>query len=135
MNSSIRVSAGLPRRCRGRRVAARLRHGPLPDDLLGARRLYSRPSPTSSVAARFAPDATRSVPHRPVSFSARVRNPRLMHRWHFGDPMSGPANAAIGVDVQHVFSAPGVYQVTHAVLDGGAVISWHSRDVLVSLQP
>lgn len=136
MNSSIRVDAGIPRRCRGRRVAARLRHGPLPDDVRGARRLYSRPSPKASPSvARFNPDGTRALPRAPVTFSAGLRNSRLLYVWDFGDPYSGRSNNAIGLDAGHTFTAPGVYKVTLAVVDGDAVIAQRSRRMLISPQP
>ena len=32
--------------------------------------------------------------------------------WNFGDPASGVNNVTTGVNVKHVFSAPGVYTVT-----------------------
>lgn len=136
MNSSIRVSAGVPGRCRGRRVAAQLRRGPLADDIRGARLLYSRPAPTESPAvARFNPAAARVHPNLPVTFSAGLRNKRLEYRWDFGDPLSGSDNVAGGLDARHAFTAPGVYDVTLRVIDGGAVIAKRSRGIVVGHQP
>lgn len=136
MNSSIRVRAALPRRCRGRRAAARLRRGPLSDDVRGARLLYSRPSPPESPSvAGFNAHAARPVPARPVAFSAGLRNPRLVYRWNFDDPGSGSANTAAGLDASHAFTGPGVYEVTLMVFDGDAAIATRSRELTVSSQP
>ena len=59
----------------------------------------------------------------PVHFGAAVRNPALDYRWDFGDPASGAANAATGLDATHAYSAAGAYTITLVVLDGGATIA------------
>ena len=136
MNSSIRVRAALPERCRGRRAARRIRRGPLADDVRGARALYRRPAPTESPSvARFSPGAARPLARRPVTFSAGYRNTRLEYRWDFDDPASGSANTSAGLEAVHAFTAPGTYDVTLTVVDSGVPIARRVRRIEVGGQP
>ena len=119
MNSTGNLRTRLPSHCGP---------GPLirPDDKRGARALYRRKPPTvNQQVAVFNPGDGTRVPWQtePVGFAAAVRNEALEYRWDFGDPASGAANAATGLDAAHAFASPGVYTVTLQVLDGGAVIA------------
>ncbi len=137
MNSSIKVRSGVPKQCRGKRgVARRLRRGPLADDIRGARALYRRPFPTASPGvAGFNPAGRTQLDAGPVTFSAILRNSRLLYAWDFDDPVSGHANTAVGMNASHSFSGPGHYQVTLTVIDGGAVIARRSRTVFATDEP
>lgn len=50
--------------------------------------------------------------------------------WNFGDPASGVNNVTTGVNVNHVFSAPGVYTVTTAATLGTEVITINTEVVI-----
>ena len=119
MNSTGNLRTRLPFLC-----------GPGPlirrDDVRGARALYRRKPPTvNAQVAVFNPGDGSRMPWRaePVGFSAAVRNEALGYRWDFGDPGSGTANTATGLDPTHAFASPGTYTVTLQVLDGGTVIA------------
>jgi Matrixin/PKD domain len=136
MNSSIRVDAGIPKRCRGPGVVKRIVRGPLRDDIRGARLLYRAPAPVASTAvARWSLDASEPLPRGPVTFRAGFRNPTLFYHWDFGDSGSGRANLGSGIEPRHTFSATGVFDVTLTVMEGDAPIARQSRRVQVGREP
>jgi hypothetical protein len=128
MNSQSDGVAKLPEKCApgtagARRVRRRL---VAPDDVRGARALYRRkPPPVDQKVALFNPGDGSTLPWSaaPVEFRAAFRNPALSYRWDFGDPASGAANAATGLDVEHAYASPGSYTVTLRVHDGGALVA------------
>jgi hypothetical protein len=127
MNPTGDVNTMLPSLCpRGTRL-------PAPDDIRGARALYRRrpPASVSDAIALFNPGpGTRiPMPPGPLNFSAAARNPGLDYRWHFGDPRSGAANRARGLDVQHTYTDAGVYTITLRVFDGGTQIALRRGDI------
>jgi hypothetical protein len=120
MNPTGDVNTLLPSLCpRGTRLPAR-------DDIRGARALYRRPAPmVSDTIALFnpGPGSRIPMPRGPLRFSAAARNPALVYRWRFGDPRSGAANRARGLDAAHTYRRSGVYTVTLRVFDGGTQIA------------
>ena len=119
MNSTGDLRTRLPARC-----------GPGPlirrDDIRGARALYRRsPEPVDTRIALFNPGDGSRVQWRPepLRFGAAVRNPALDYRWHFGEPASGAANSARGLQAEHAYAGPGAYTITLEIRDGGAVIA------------
>lgn len=128
MNSVGNSATRLPSHCPGSGAAARrLRRKLLTaDDVRGARALYRRKPPAvDGQVGLFNPGDGSRLPLAwgPVQFGAAVRNPALDYRWDFGDPASGAANAATGLDATHAYSAAGAYTITLVVLDGGATIA------------
>ena len=132
MNSRGNVVSRLPHRCpAGGPAAARLRRKLLTrDDIRGARALYRRKPPrVDQTTALFNPGEGSRLPLAwgPVRFGAAVRGKALVYRWDFGDPASGAANSAAGLDATHAYSAPGVYTITLEVRDGGTLIATASQ--------
>jgi hypothetical protein len=128
MNSSGDSATRLPSHCPGSGPAARRLRRRLitADDVRGARALYRRaPRPVDQKLALFNPGDGSRLPLAwgPVQFGAAVRNRALGYRWDFGDPGSGGANSATGLDATHAYAAPGAYTITLEVLDGGTVIA------------
>lgn len=129
MNATGDAFTGIGSKC-GTRPATvrRLRRRLLTrDDVRGARAIYRRAFRQSSqdrLIANFNPgDGTRfAFRPEPVRFSSVTRNAALSYRWHFGDPGSGPGNAASGFSADYAFSGPGTYTITLRVFDGGAEI-------------
>lgn len=127
MNSRGGVRTGVGLRC-PRSAAARLRRRHLTsDDVRGARALYRNPfsfrAADRSIALFNPTESILAFTPRPYGFSAASRNHALTYRWNFGDPDSGWANRATGLDVLHVFPRGGTYTITLEVLDGGTVIA------------
>jgi PKD domain len=132
MNSRGNIRTGLPARC-GRHTPG-TRRLIRRDDIRGARALYNRapPRPDGRLAAFHPGDGATLFPRSgSAEFSAAVRYSWLDYRWRFGDPESGAANSATGLDVRHVFDEPGVYRVTLRVLDGGAMVGQISQHVRI----
>jgi PKD domain len=128
MNSSGNTATGLPSHCPGHGPAARRlrRRLTTADDVRGARALYRRaPRAVDQKLALFNPGDGSRLPlgWGPVRFGAAVRNTALGYRWDFGDPASGAANSATGLDATHAYAAPGAYTIRLEVLDGGTVIA------------
>lgn len=131
MNSTGSLATLLPSRCRPGGIASR--RLVLADDVRGARALYRRrPAPVDPGVARFNPGNGTRMPigSGTISFATAVRNRALEFRWDFGQPASGPANRARGLDTTHTYAQPGTYTVTLRVLDGGALIAG-ARNTLV----
>jgi hypothetical protein len=130
MNSTGNLRTLLPAQCLpGTAGARRLIR---PDDVRGARALYRRaPPPVNQTVALFNPGDGSRLPWRPepVAFAAAVRNPALEYRWDFGDPGSGAAGSARGLDATHAYASPGAYTITLTVLDGGTVIATSAQRI------
>lgn len=124
----------VPARCRGSAAKKFLRRLLSSDDIRGARALSKRPPPPADPqVARFYPEDEDRVEatSSPVRFSVASQNPTLDYRWDFGDPASGAANAATGLEAFHSFSSTGSYTVTLKAFDGGAVVG--TRKQLITL--
>ncbi|MGZ8635122.1 MAG: PKD domain-containing protein [Solirubrobacteraceae bacterium] len=136
MNATGDAHTGIGSKCgtRGATVRRLRRQLLTRDDVRGARSIYRRPFAQRSddqMIAIFNPgDGTRS-PYQPapVRFSSVTRNAGLSYRWNFGDPSTGAADAASGLDAPHAFSGPGTYTVTLRVFDGGAEIAWQTAQL------
>lgn len=134
MNSRVGLRTGVPSLCTGASAAAIARKYLSGDDIRGARALYRRRPPSVDArVARFNPGDGARIRARggPIWFRAVWRNPKLSYRWRFGDPESGRADSATGLDATHRFSGRGSYTVTLTVSDGGAAIATHRQRVAV----
>ena len=128
MNSQGNGITKLPAQCApGTASARRVRRRLLTaDDIGGARSLYRRKPPrVDQDVALFNPGDGSRLPWSPapIRFRAAFRNPALGYRWDFGDPPSGAANSANGLEADHAYAAPGTYTVTLRVFDGGALVA------------
>jgi hypothetical protein len=128
MNAQGDASTKLPARCTpGSAPAQHVRRRLLTaDDVRGARALYRRTPPkVDQKVALFNPGDGSTLPWSPdpVRFQAAFRNPALGYRWDFGDPASGAANAAVGLEASHAYASPGTYTITLRVYDGGALVA------------
>ncbi len=85
---------------------------------IGAAPLPAPPAPAFSVAVHPAADsATVTDTSAPGAEGARI----VSRLWQFGDPASGPADAATTPKAEHTFSAPGAYQVSLTVTDANGL--------------
>jgi gliding motility-associated-like protein len=71
----------------------------------------------------------------PVQFMPQVNYRVVQWQWDFGDPASGPANAADVQSPSHPFSGPGRYSVRLVTLDGCGERDTVRREVEVYPQP
>ncbi len=67
-----------------------------------------------------------------VSTSTDDQNDIASTTWDFGDPNSGDANTAEGINVEHSFSAAGTYTVTLTVTDGEGLSHSTTQSVTVT---
>jgi hypothetical protein len=59
----------------------------------------------------------------------------VSRQWNFGDPASGSADTAAGVNVSHTFSAPGTYEVSLTITDGNGLTSTQTQPVVAAGPP
>ena len=129
MNSRVSLD-GRPAMCRARAAASIRRSLLSGDDIRGARALYRRRAPVvPAVFASFNPGDGTSLRWQgtTIRFRAALRNRKLGYRWRFGDPESGAANTATGLDGAHRFRESGTYTVSLSVSDGRTVIARRSQ--------
>ena len=90
--------------------------------------------PTAAFSAAVAP-GTDTATFTSTSAPGGDQAPIASYAWQFGDPASGPANAAATPRAGHTFSVPGTYIVTLTVADTSGLTATTAQQVVVPGAP
>jgi len=93
------------------------------------------PSPPSAAFSAAVPPGSDSATFTSTSTPGGDQSPITGFAWNFGDPTSGPADAATGPQAAHIFTAPGTYTVSLTVTDANGLTTTQSQQVVVPAPP
>ncbi|AII50404.1 gliding motility-associated C-terminal domain-containing protein [Hymenobacter sp. APR13] len=72
-----------------------------------------------------------------VEFQARLSSGEAVASaiWTFGNPAAGPANSAVGLEVQHTYQQPGTYQVVLSARNAAGIEYMATETIEVQVPP
>lgn len=109
--------------------------GPSHDAATYTGRASPAPSPPVAAFTAALTPGTTTVTFTSTTVAGGDQSPIASVLWNFGDPGSGPANAAAAPQVAHTFTAPGTYTVSLTVIDATGLKSSRQQQVVVPAAP